>query len=272
MVTLREGAGAGAGAAACSPYGGATVAYHCALWLVPRGEGRAVLLDDTRARGGGGGSPSLAVLGARQTLPALEAALGRMRRGEVALLRCAAGRLAFDSQRPPRPAEASAGVADPRGHAWAEGQGADEPVAQRHMGGPCRIRRPVSCTRRVRGGVRGGTGRQRWCRGGVAAPSTRLTALGRGGAGRGRRSGRRSGRGPDRSARTEVPQLPHQASGREAPEGAEQDRRAGGGARARSRLRRVPRNAPAHNEIVFLSPHRHHQSISSFTEQHHLER
>ena len=88
------------------------------------GEGPAVLLDDTRARGGGGGSPSLAVLGARQTLPALEAALGRMRRGEVALLRCAAGRLAFDSQRPPRPAEASAGVADPRGHAWAEAVGA----------------------------------------------------------------------------------------------------------------------------------------------------
>ena len=134
------------------------MAYHCALWLVPTGEGPAVLLDDTRARGGGGGSPSLAVLGARQTLPALEAALGRMRRGEVALLRCAAGRLAFDSQRPPRPAEASAGVADPRGHAWAEGQGADEQVAAAPYGGPCRTRRPVLHAP-CEGGVRYGTGR-----------------------------------------------------------------------------------------------------------------
>ena len=161
------------------------MAYHCALWLVPRGEGRAVLLDDTRARGGGGGSPSLAVLGARQTLPALEAALGRMRRGEVALLRCAAGRLAFDSQRPPRPAEASAGVADPRGHAWAEGQGADEQVAAAPYGGPCRTRRPVLHAP-CEGGVRYGTGRsggaQRRC--GAEHPPNRTGAGASGGAGR----------------------------------------------------------------------------------------
>jgi hypothetical protein len=56
-------------------------------------------------------------------------------------------------------------------------------------------------------------------------------------------------------------QLPRRASGRQAPEGAEQDRRVGGGARARPRLRRVPRNAPAHNEVVFLSPHHHHRGI-----------
>ena len=58
-----------------------------------------------------------------------------------------------------------------------------------------------------------------------------------------------------------MPQLPRRASGRQAPEGVEQDRRAGEGARARPRLRRVPRNVPTHNEVVLLSPRRHHRSI-----------